>query len=200
MKILIATAEPRVQQQLRAALVPLECDVVAVAGGDEAWRAVQEDDHLAVIADGDLPGLDGLELCRRIRQDASIKPMYLAILARTENRDDLLAALAAGANDHLVHPIDPVELCARINSATTQLVRHREAIDRAEKLEQATAKAKRLEGILSVCAHCKRLRDTDQHWLTLEDFINAHTDAVCSHGICPDCTKTFFGETPLEHA
>lgn len=200
MQILIASSGPMTQQMLRTALVPLECDVVSAADGAEAWRAVQLGDHLAVIVEQDLPGVDGLELCRRIRQDANIKPVYLAILAHTESREDLLAALAAGANDHLVYPVDGIELCARINSAAGQLIRHREAIDRALRLEVAAASAKRLEGIISVCAHCKRLRDGGQNWVSLEDFINTHTDAVCSHGICPDCTKTFFAEPPLDHA
>jgi DNA-binding response OmpR family regulator len=190
MKILIATHEPATQQLLQSALSPLGHELVAVTG-TYAWNKESSADHAVMIIDQDLDGLDGLDICDQIRRDAGSQPLYVFILDPSGSRDGLIDALAAGANEYLAHPIDPAELHARVKSAADQVLRQREIFERAERLEHALATVKRLEGLLSVCAHCKSIRDDLQQWQRLEDFLSDHTDAICSHGICPTCADAF---------
>lgn len=51
-----------------------------------------------------------------------------------------------------------------------------------------------LRGILPICAHCKKIRDSQGQWHQIESYISSQTEARFSHGICPDCMKRFYGE------
>jgi PAS domain S-box-containing protein len=55
------------------------------------------------------------------------------------------------------------------------------------KLERALAEVKTLKGLLPTCAWCKRIRTENGHWTNLESYVKAHSEAIFSHGICPDC-------------
>lgn len=52
---------------------------------------------------------------------------------------------------------------------------------------QALAEIRKLQGILPICAHCKRIRDNDGYWNAVEKYISEHSEAVFSHGLCDDC-------------
>jgi len=60
---------------------------------------------------------------------------------------------------------------------------------KVEQLEASLAKIKRLEGTIPICMHCKKIRDDKQSWQKLESYITEHSEALFSHGICPDCAK-----------
>ena len=60
------------------------------------------------------------------------------------------------------------------------------------ELEQALAEIKTLQGILPICASCKKIRDDKGSWNQIEAYIHAHSDAQFSHGICPDCLETLY--------
>jgi hypothetical protein len=59
--------------------------------------------------------------------------------------------------------------------------------ERTAELEEMLGRVKRLEGMLSICMHCKRIRAENNDWHQLERYIGEHSDAVFSHGICPEC-------------
>lgn len=60
------------------------------------------------------------------------------------------------------------------------------------KLETALAEIKTLRGILPICAHCKRVRDEEQNWHAVEDYVRVRTHARFSHGVCPDCEQKHY--------
>jgi PAS domain S-box-containing protein len=62
------------------------------------------------------------------------------------------------------------------------------------ELTEAAQQVKTLSGFLPMCSHCRKVRDDDGYWNQLEAYISTHTDAMFSHGICPDCLKAFFPE------
>ncbi len=71
---------------------------------------------------------------------------------------------------------------------TRRVAEHDRAVSREVQL---------LEGLLPICSYCKRIRDQDQSWQPLEVYLRAHTDlAPLSHGLCPDCARKHFAETP----
>jgi hypothetical protein len=59
--------------------------------------------------------------------------------------------------------------------------------DRVEELEATLARVKQLEGIIPICAYCKKIRDDQDDWHRLENYITDHSEAQFSHGICPTC-------------
>jgi PAS domain S-box-containing protein len=69
------------------------------------------------------------------------------------------------------------------------------------RLEEALHENRVLQGLLSICAQCKRIRDTeDNAWKPVESFVQSHSAAVFSHGLCPSCAEAFMRENGLEDA
>jgi PAS domain S-box-containing protein len=65
-------------------------------------------------------------------------------------------------------------------------------------LREALANIKTLRGLLPICASCKKIRDDSGYWSQIEAYIQAHSDAVFSHGICPDCASRLYGDIVLD--
>jgi PAS domain S-box-containing protein len=70
-----------------------------------------------------------------------------------------------------------------------------ELADKVEQMEAALAKVKQLEGIIPICMYCKKIRDDKESWQQLESYITQHSEALFSHGICPDCFQKVYNET-----
>lgn len=64
-----------------------------------------------------------------------------------------------------------------------------------ESLERSLAEVRRLEGIIPICAHCKKVRDDAGFWQQVESYVAEHSSADFSHGICPDCAAAHFPES-----
>lgn len=86
---------------------------------------------------------------------------------------------------------DVLETLAKLNDEMTNLMRqlHKEKA----ALERSLARIKRLEGIISICSYCHRIRNKEQSWQRLEEYIIDHSDAMFSHGMCPECEVKHFG-------
>src|SRR5206468_12058877 len=105
MRLLIADDDRVAATILQRALERLGLDPVVAHDGERAWQILQEDPAVAIaIVDWMMPGADGLELCRRIRQDAARAHMYLILLTARDGRADLVTGFDAGADDYLTKP------------------------------------------------------------------------------------------------
>lgn len=72
--------------------------------------------------------------------------------------------------------------------ARVEALRNSEEVRREnEELNAAISRIKRLEGIISICMYCKKIRTEQETWAQLETYLTEHTDAMFSHGMCPDC-------------
>jgi hypothetical protein len=67
--------------------------------------------------------------------------------------------------------------------------------DKVSLLEAALAKVKQLEGIIPICSYCKKIRDDKESWQQMENYITEHSEALFSHGICPECYQRVAGES-----
>ena len=115
MKILVAEDDPVSRIALMRVLQRWGDEVVLAKDGIEASRLLQEPDgpKLAIL-DWMMPGADGPEVCRQIRQQASESYIYALILTSRDKTEDIIAALEAGADDYLSKPFVPAELKARL--------------------------------------------------------------------------------------
>ncbi|MBK8475440.1 MAG: hypothetical protein IPL39_03795 [Opitutaceae bacterium] len=71
---------------------------------------------------------------------------------------------------------------------------HRELSVKIEELGREREQVRVQRGLIPICAHCKRIRDDKGYWNQLKSYIRAHSHAEFSHGICPECTETHYGE------
>jgi hypothetical protein len=65
---------------------------------------------------------------------------------------------------------------------------------RNQELQEALTKVKTLSGLLPICASCKKIRDDQGYWQQVEEYIQKHSEAEFTHGICPDCVKKLYPE------
>jgi diguanylate cyclase (GGDEF)-like protein len=137
MTILIAEDDPVSSMILSHALEEFAEEVLVAKNGQEAWRLVQErEDVRIIISDWMMPGIDGIELCRRVRALANRPYLYFIRLTARAFREDRLAGLAAGADDFLTKPLDRAELAARVHVARRLLATQEELQARSEQLER----------------------------------------------------------------
>ena len=190
MKILIAEDDPVSRRLLQATLEKFGYEVVGAADGAEAWTALQRDDapQLAIL-DWMMPKLDGVEICRRVREIPTSTPPYLILLTAKTERGDVVAGLDAGANDYLKKPFDRGELRARLQVGAQVLELQKNLAERISELEDALTQVKQLQGLLPICSYCKNIRDEQNFWQRVDSYLMEHADVVFSHGICPDCYK-----------
>jgi diguanylate cyclase (GGDEF)-like protein len=116
-KILIADDEDGTRLKLETLLSKLGYEVVVARDGNEAWELLQRDDapSLALI-DWLMPGMDGVEVCRRVRQSAKVPYCYIVMLTVKGQKQDLVAGMEAGADDYLSKPFDVDELRVRLSA------------------------------------------------------------------------------------
>src|SRR6478752_6940408 len=110
MKILMVEDDPIASAVLQAALKSLGHEVTVTTDGLAAWNRLASDPHRLVISDWMMPGLDGLELCRRIRAQRHDYTYFILLSNLTTAGDNLSQAIAAGVDDFLTKPAKPAEL------------------------------------------------------------------------------------------
>jgi hypothetical protein len=77
------------------------------------------------------------------------------------------------------------------------LAARHELSDEVEKLREALGHVRRLQGLLPICMHCKKIRTDEQSWQQIEGYITEHSEARFTHGLCPDCAKANYPELKL---
>ena len=125
MKILIAEDDALSALVLRRALERLGHECIMAADGTAAWDLFQASDVDVVISDWMMPGLDGLELCQRIRDHQGERYTYFIFLSALGDSQHFLTAMRAGADDYLTKPLNRDELQARLIAAARVTSLHR---------------------------------------------------------------------------
>lgn len=113
MRILFAEDEPTLAEYVSRGLTEAGYAVDTVADGEDAWLAASTVPYDVAILDVNLPGMDGFDVCRRIRSRSAPGPAILFLTAR-DTIEDRVAGLDLGAEDYLVKPFAFAELLARI--------------------------------------------------------------------------------------
>lgn len=188
MKILVAEDDRTTRHLLEHLLANWGYSVLSVADGTQAWDELQKTDAppLAIL-DWMMPGLDGLEICRRVRAAGRSSPMYLLLLTARSEKENVVEGLEAGANDYLSKPYDVNELRARVQVGERMVTLQLELAERVREVEAAMAQITQLQGLLPICAYCKKIRDDKNYWHEVESYIKRHADVRFSHGVCPEC-------------
>ena len=147
-------------------------EVTACADGALAWEALRQQPFPLLVADCMMPEIDGFELCRKVR-GVQRRYTYIILLTAYGGRDNYMKGMDAGADDFLTKPCDFEELKARLRVA--------------ERILGLQEEVRQLTGMLPICAYCKRVREADTEWVSIETFVSRRSDASFSHTVCPQC-------------
>ncbi|MGH9469539.1 MAG: response regulator [Terriglobia bacterium] len=191
MRILVAEDDPVSLRILEALCASWGYRVIVARDGLEAARILEDEDAppLALL-DWMMPGMDGLEVIRRARRKHTTRPVYILLVTARESREDLIRGLLARADDYITKPFDQRELRARIQVGVRVAELQIALAARVKELEEALGRVKRLQGLLPICSYCKRIRDDRNYWQQVEGYIQEHSEAEFTHGICPQCYET----------
>jgi DNA-binding response OmpR family regulator len=188
MKVIVAEADATNQGVLPAPLREWGHDVRVVHDGQRAWELIAtEPGPRIVLLDWVLPGLEGPELCRRLRTLPNQQLIYAVLLTRKIAQEEVIAGLRAGADDYMTRPLDQAELFARLQVGIRVLSLQAHLTRRIDELADALTRVKQLQGLLPICCYCKNIRTDDNYWQHVEQYLAQHTDLQFSHGICPRC-------------
>ena len=99
MRVLIADDDRSTRRLLEAALTQWGYEVLSTADGTEAWQALQQHDRPPlVVLDLEMPGLDGIEVCRKVRESSDSQLPYIIFLSAWERKEDITEGLQAGGH------------------------------------------------------------------------------------------------------
>ncbi len=193
-KILVAEDDVISRHLLVNLLLRNGYEVISCQDGNEAWGHLSSPDgpHLAIL-DWMMPGLRGIDICKNVReQNLEIAPYLIILTASRNEKKDVLEVFRTGTNDYIEKPFNANELITRVKLGEEHIRLQIELTDRIKALEEAYQHIQTLQGILPICMHCHNIRNDNESWERIEDYISRHTDAQFSHGICPKCAQELY--------
>jgi len=189
LKILISEDEPAFRHLLEEILGKWGYEVVVARDGDEAWQAFKSEDapQLAIL-DWLMPGIDGVELCRKIRKELQDPYIYLILLTSQQRDEDLVIGMEAGADDYIFKPLKIDELRVRINAGKRMIDLQNELAERASDLEAANRDLAAFSYTVS--------NDLLKSLMSIGDYANAIRDFSCDKGdeLCHNNAKAIYNK------
>lgn len=181
MRVLLADDDELMRELIAAVLEVHGHTVEMFADGDGVWHAFEREPAEMVVLDWQMPGVDGLEVCRRVRAHAQGAHAFLLVVTAASGMHSLESVLDAGADDYLSKPVTPEDIAARMRIAT-------------RRIEGARARRRAEEEL----RHARYLAGVGEMSLALQHEINnplaalLSNSALVSSGILPplECAAT----------
>jgi DNA-binding response OmpR family regulator len=174
MKILIAEDDLISRKLLTTTLKQFGHEVKAFDNGMDAWAAFDASPMRVIVSDWLMPGVDGLDFCRRVRARMQTEYTYFILLtANVQGKDTYMEAMNAGIDDFLAKPLDRDQIWMRLKVA--------------ERILKYATTIQALESMLPICSYCKNVRDDNNYWQQVETYLSNRTGTSFSHSVCPTC-------------
>ena len=170
--------------------------------GPQALQIAEQCRPDLILLDIMMPGMDGFEVLRRLRSSETLAQVPVIFVTALESPGDESIGLQLGAADYITKPYNPEIVKLRVKNHL-EMARQRNLLKeqkndlegRNDMLKEALAQIKRLEGIIPICMGCKKIRDDQDCWQQIENYITEHSDALFSHGLCPHCAEEHLEKT-----
>ena len=176
----------------------LNCECLALSGLDELCASRHSGPSL-IFVDGMMQNCDMPRVCRRIRASHPKGTIYIVLIIQGSETSQKYFDIPYGADDIITVPFIKGEIEARIIVGMRVIELESELSARIVDLAQAASRIQKLNGLLPICSHCKKIRDYQGYWNELEKYISDHSDAEFSHAICPGCLRQYYPDVNNEH-
>lgn len=148
MKILVAEDDPVTKKTLSLILHNFGYEVLIASDGKQAWDILQKEYIRLVISDWEMPEMDGLALCRKVRSAEFPGYVFFILLTSRDTKEDLVEGMAAGADDFIVKPFNKEELYARIRAGERILKLEKDLADRNKVLRETNEKLNKAYSVI----------------------------------------------------
>lgn len=200
--ILIVDDDPITTRILSVSLKN-DYEIVCAENGNEAIKRCKEVKPDLILMDVMMPLMNGYDACKAIKNNCDFNDVPIIFLTSEDNPEKERQGLEAGGIDYLTKPIDMTLLRIRVSNhlemkKKSDLLKKQRDMLAAQKteLEAALIRIKRLEGIIPICMYCKSIRNDENSWERMEEYIERHSDTRFSHGICDTCKADHFPGKP----
>jgi diguanylate cyclase (GGDEF)-like protein len=136
-RVLIAEDDAVSRLMLRRAIEQLGHEVLVATDGTDAWALYRQHTVDVIVSDWLMPGMDGLDLCRRVRASQRETYTYFMLLTSLEGKQHFMQGMQAGADDYLTKPLDREELQVRLQVASRVTSLHHQLAEKTRELEAA---------------------------------------------------------------
>jgi phosphoserine phosphatase RsbU/P len=189
-RVLVADDDAIARRFLESTLSKSGYEVTVAASGDEAWRILSgQDGPTIAVLDWMMPGLTGIEVCRKVRAANLPVTPYLIVLTSRGETGDVVEALRAGADDHITKPFEIAELRARLAVGVRIVTLQQQLTERVHSLEEALAHVQQLQGLIPICAWCRQVRSDGNFWEQVDSYLAKRSGLQFTHAICPTCRE-----------
>lgn len=192
--IVLIDDEADYANMLKIRLNSVGYDPVVFSDPLEGIMHIQKNSTDLVLLDINMPGMNGLDMCKRLKESTNTRDVPVIFLTARVESHDIVRGFEAGGVDYITKPVNAQVLLARVRTHVSL----KRALDEQkvliQKLQDSLAEIKKLSGLLPMCAHCKKIRDDKGYWEKVEVYIEEHSEAQFSHGICPECMKSLYPE------
>ncbi len=187
-KILIVDDDPVNVRVLEMTLKD-EYEIFSAFGGKEALSLTREKQPQLILLDVMMPEVSGFDVCKALKEDQNTREIPVIFVTALDKSVDEMKGLSLGAIDYIFKPINPILVRLRVKNQL-ELLEQRDLLSlKNQELEAALQRLKVLEGIIPICMYCKKIRDEQEAWQKIENYISQHSNALFSHGICPECAQ-----------
>jgi len=152
-----------------------------------------------VLLDVVMPDIDGYEVCKRLKNNPATANTPVIFLTVKDDSESIVKGFETGSVDYVTKPFNTIELLARVKThlAMRQFGKEMESKNselelKNRELTQALEEIKTLQGIIPICASCKKIRDDRGAWEQIEHYIQNRSDAQFSHSVCPECMEELY--------
>ena len=189
--ILIADDTPEHLTVLRQMLAEQNYMVRPALNGEIAIKAANESPPDLILLDIRMPGMDGYEVCQQLKSEEKTRKIPVIFISALNELDDKVKAFSLGGVDYITKPFQTEEVLVRIKTHLTLRNLQKSLEDKNAQLQNALDEIKTLQGIIPICANCKKVRDDENYWNEVEGYLKK-LDIMLSHSVCPDCSKKLF--------
>lgn len=179
--------------------------IMLANSGREALEMISQTIPDIILLDLVMPEMDGYEVYKQIRLLPAFDGTPVLFITALADAECEAMGLEMGACDYIHKPFnaDLVRLRVKNHLAESQmrsllLQRSSELQAMNTKLADSLARIKRLEGIIPICMYCHKIRDGKDIWNNLEKYISENSEAMFSHGICPECYQRVYEESTTD--
>lgn len=188
MKILIAEDEYTTRLMVQVCLENWGYSIESVEDGKKAWDIINQINppQIAVL-DWEMPGISGIDLCRKIKSLDRSSPIHVILLTARDSKNDISQGFEAGADDYITKPFNDDELGARIRVAERIVTIQSSLNSSLEELREALDMVQSFEEPVAVCRKCQKIGAFDGSWRTPEKLLEYPVDPRFIQLDCPSC-------------